>query len=301
LKYTLDDHGMPWFRAQVEQRCGFALANPRPYKFTSNADRYGWHRADAGDGSKPESWAYGMFIENGRIRDHGDYLLKTGLKEIAELDICDFRLTANQNIILGSVLAKDKPRVEAMLQRFGIDNERYSSVRLHSMACVALPTCALAMAESQRYLPSLISKIEELMDEAGISNEAITVRMTGCPNGCARPYIAEIGFVGKAPGVYNMYLGASFSGERLSKLYKEGVNEEQILAFLAPILFDYAQNRHHNEHFGDFTIRRGYVNPTHEGKRFHLDLGYVSPLAREETEEKSIVSPVPKSAPVLAW
>ena len=160
LKYTLDDHGIDWFREQVEARTGFPLGVARPFEFTSNGDSYGWH-LDVND-----TWSYGMFVENGRIRDTDSYKLMSGLRELASLDIADFRLTANQNLIIGNVSHASKPAVEALLREYGIDNERHSPLRLNAMACVALPTCGLAMAESERYLPSR-DKIEELLDEAG--------------------------------------------------------------------------------------------------------------------------------------
>jgi len=181
----------------------------------------------------------------------------------------DFRLTPNQNLIIGNIRPEDKPAIEALLKKHGVTNERHSALRLNSMACVALPTCGLAFAESERYLPDLVTKIESTVEECGLREDAITIRMTGCPNGCARPYVAEIAFVGKAPGVYNMYLGAGFSGDRLNKLFRESVNEEQILAELRPILKRYATERLTGEHFGDFVIRAGIVKAVLAGRDFH--------------------------------
>ena len=267
LKYTLRDHGIDWFRDQVESRAGFKLGVARPFTFEKNSDHYGWHKDSNG------TWSFGMFIENGRIKDTDSYKLMTGLREIAKRDISHFYLTANQNLILANIADQDKPTIEELLSKYGIDNERYSNLRLHSMACVALPTCGLAMAESERYLPSLVSKLDDIMDEAGLDDSSITIRMTGCPNGCARAPVAEIGFIGKAPGQYNLYLGGGFSGNRLSKLYREGVNEEQILEILAPMLFDYAQSRFQGEHFGDFCIRAGYIHPTLRAEDFHKNVG----------------------------
>ena len=137
------------------------------------------------------------------------------------------------------------------------------------MACVAFPTCGLAMAESERYLPSLLNKIEELLDEAGVKEEEITIRMTGCPNGCARPALAEIAFIGKAPGKYNLYLGGGFTGDRLNKLFKENIGEDEILETLKPIFIHYGKEREEGERFGDFVIRAGYVEAVTDGQKFH--------------------------------
>jgi sulfite reductase (NADPH) hemoprotein beta-component len=206
---------------------------------------------------------------NTYIQDLGDYKIKTALREIAEMHTGgEITLTANQNLIIGAVPAARKPQIESLLSKWNINNGRYSAMRLHSMACVALPTCALAMAEAQTYLPKLITKIEEVLDNCGLRHNAITIRMTGCPNGCARPYLGEIAFVGKAPGMYNMYLGAGFSGNRINKMYREGVTEEQILAILTPMLQQYSREMKQGEHFGDWVIRAGIIEPTLNGHSF---------------------------------
>jgi sulfite reductase (NADPH) hemoprotein beta-component len=191
LKYTIEDHGMPWFREQVEQRLGFKLQEPKEFTFTSNVDRYGWHQETNGN------WTFTLFIQNGRVKDTPEYMLMTGLREVAKMHKGDFRLTPNQHLIIGGITESEKSAVTNLLAKFKIDNNGLSGIRLGSMACVALPTCALAMAESERYLPSLVSKIEGLLDDQGLRQESITIRMTGCPNGCARPSIAEIAFIGK--------------------------------------------------------------------------------------------------------
>ena len=263
LKYTLEDHGMEWYRQEVEARAGFKIAAGKPFKFESNSDRYGWVPGLNGTS------IYTLFVENGRVRDRPGYKLKEGLREIAKIHTGDFRLTANQNIIIGNVTAEKRPLIEAIMAKYNITNERHSGLRLNSMACVALPTCGLAMAESERYLPDLIDKIDLLLQRANIRSDSIVIRMTGCPNGCARPWMAEIGFVGKAPGVYNMYLGGGFGGNRLSKIYKEGVNEAQILEALEPIIMDYGRSRNEGEKFGDFVVRTGVVAPTLAGRLFH--------------------------------
>eukprot|EP00127_Corallochytrium_limacisporum_P004284 Clim_evm229s157 gene=Clim_evmTU229s157 len=266
LKYTIDDRGIEWFKAEVESRLGYKLEDPKPFRFTSNSDRYGWTQG------LENKWHYGMYIENGRVLDKPGHMLKTALREVAKVHTGDFRLTSNQNLIIGNVEESNKDFIEQILQRHGCGNQAHSGLRLNSMACVALPTCALAMAESERYLPSLVTRVEELLDESGLRQEAITIRMTGCPNGCARPYLAEIAFVGKAPGTYNMYLGASHSGDRLNKLFRESLKEDEIIKVLRPIIKAYSSEKREGEHFGDFVIRQGYIKPTIQGRHFHDDV-----------------------------
>lgn len=253
LKYTVEDKGIDWFRKEVETRMGKPLQESKPYKFTSNGDRYGWISNSDG------SWSYTLFIQNGRIKDTKDYLLKTGIREIAKIHKGDFALTPNQHLIIRNIEVTEKSLIESILSKYKISNDGLSGIRLNSMACVALPTCALAMAESERYLPSLITSIESILEQNGLRDDAITIRMTGCPNGCARPSIAEIAFIGKAPGTYNMYLGGGFNGERLNVLYRESVDEEEILKLLNRLFSDYAKERLNDEHFGDFIIRKKVV------------------------------------------
>lgn len=264
LKYTIDDRGIDWFRGEVIKRSGIALESPRPYAFVANGDVYGWLADDA------ENWHYTLFVENGRIADIGERRLMSGLRAIARGLNGEFRLTPNQNLSISQVAARDKPAIDALLAEYGIDNTTQASpLRLHSMACVAFPTCGLAMAESERYLPSLIDKLDDSLSAAGLSNDAITIRMTGCPNGCARPYIAEIGLVGKGPGRYNLYLGAGFAGDRLGCLYQENLNEQEILDALAPLFADYARDRNDGERFGNFLVRSGVVREVSAGRYFH--------------------------------
>jgi sulfite reductase (NADPH) hemoprotein beta-component len=266
LKYTIDDRGLDWLRSEVERRLGWPLEKPRPFAFVGNGDVYGWQRSTDG------LWHYTLFIQNGRILDAGDRRLMTGLRKIAAAHKGDFRLTPNQNLIISNVSADDREQIAELLREFGIENSQQASpLRLHSMACVAFPTCGLAMAESERYLPSLIDRIDEQLEVHGLRDEAMTIRMTGCPNGCARPYIAEIGLVGKGPGQYNLYLGAGFAGDRLNKLYRENIDEEEILAALDPLFARYAGERNNGEHFGDFAVRIGAVAEVGAGKEFHLD------------------------------
>ncbi|CAG8515911.1 1320_t:CDS:1, partial [Ambispora leptoticha] len=256
LKYTIDDRSVEWFINELESRLGYKLQKSREFQFENNADRYGWTRG------VNNTWHFCMYIENGRVKDSPEARIKTGLKEIANLHKCDFRLTPNQHLIIGNVAEQDKLQIQELLQKYKLDNLQYTGLRLNSMACVSLPTCGLGLAESERYLPSLVSKLETIIEEAGLRNDAITIRMTGCPNGCARPYVAEIAFVGTEPETYNVYLGGGFNGQRLNKLYKENLKEEEIFKVLIPILHRYAKERLTDEKFGDFVIRMGYVKPT---------------------------------------
>jgi sulfite reductase (NADPH) hemoprotein beta-component len=267
LKYTIEDRGVDWFKNELESRLGWKLGETRPFEFTSSGDRYGWTKGTDGN------WHYTLFIQNGRLRDTDEVPAKTGLREIAKIHTGDFRLTANQNLVIGGVTEEQKPRIEALLGQYKLDiPEHTTGLRLNSMACVALPTCGLALAESERYLPSLISELDQVIEECGLRESEIVIRMTGCPNGCARPYLGEIGFVGRAPGKYNIYLGAAFDGSRLNKLYKPSVKSEDIVNELAPIIRRYATERQDGERFGDFTIRAGYVKATTEGRLFHEDI-----------------------------
>lgn len=264
FKYTIDDHGLEWFVDELTQRLGWSLEAARSYHFDHNGDRYGWVKGSNGE------WHYTLFIQNGRVKDVDGYPLMTGLREIAKVHTGDFRLTANQNLIIGNISSQKKKKIEALMQQYNLtDGAHYSALRRSSMACVALPTCGLAMAESERYLPSLIDKLEPVLDEAGLRDEEIVIRMTGCPNGCARPMLAEIAFIGKAPGKYNFYLGGSFTGHRLNKLYRENIGEDEILNTLTPMINQYAKERNEGEHFGDFVIRAGYVPEVLDGRQFH--------------------------------
>lgn len=264
FKYTIDDRGIDWFVGELTERLGWKLEPARPYQFDHNGDRYGWVKGTGG------KWHLTLFIQNGRVKDEDNYQLMTGLREIAKVHNGDFRLTPNQNLVIGSVGSQQKKKIEELVKKYGLtDGIHYSALRRNSMACVALPTCGLAMAESERYLPTLLDKIEPMLDEAGLRDEDIVIRMTGCPNGCARPMLAEIAFIGKAPGKYNMYLGGGFAGNRLNKLYKENIGETEILDSLKPIVTHYAKERQEGEHFGDFVIRAGYVKEVRSGQDFH--------------------------------
>jgi len=264
FKYTIEDRGLDWLKFELIRRLGWAMEPPKPFVFEHSGDRYGWV-----EGAN-DAWHHTVFIPNGRILDTEDYPMMTGLREIAKVHDGDFRLTANQNLLIGQVSSKRKPVIDELLEKYRLANTHHQSgLRLNSMACVAFPTCGLAMAESERYLPSLLDKLDKLIRQAGLEHDPILIRMTGCPNGCARSSLAEIGFIGKAPGKYNLYLGAGFYGQRLNKLYRENINEEQILAELTPIIQRYAQEREPGERFGDFVIKAGYVKAVLAGKDFH--------------------------------
>ncbi|KAK4046472.1 Sulfite reductase [NADPH] subunit beta [Microbotryomycetes sp. JL221] len=263
VKYTVDRMGIDAFKAEVEKRLGYQLEPARPYTFTSNVDEFGWQTGH--DGRRH----FTAFVENGRVQDEPGRSYKTALREIAKVHKGVFRLTPNQHVIIADILPEDEKTVQSLLAKYGLDKTDFSSLRLSSAACVAFPTCGLAMAESERYLPVLIDKVEQLMEDNGLRNDSITMRMTGCPNGCARPWAAEIAFVGKAPGSYLMLLGGGYYGQRLNKIYREAVGEQEILDILKPIIKSYALERNEGEHFGDFVIRQGIISATKSGKEFY--------------------------------
>ncbi len=251
LKYTLDKMGVDQYRKEVEKRTGFDLEPARPFVFTSRVDRYGWEKSFSG------KWYYTLFIENGRVLDDEKLALKTALLEIAQTGKCNFLFTSNQNMIISDIADGDKAAINEILNRFKIieHTEAASAIRKNAMACVALPTCPLALAEAQRYMPSLISKIEPLLEKHHLQNESIIMRMTGCPNGCARPYATEIGLVGTALGKYNLLIGGDNEGQRLNKLFKESLDESQILSELDSLFGSFKEKRNSKESFGDYTMR----------------------------------------------
>ena len=261
LKYTIDRNGLDWFKAEVNKYLGYELQPAKPFEFTRNGDRYGWKKGAGG------KWSLNLFIEGGRVKNTESLQLKTALREVAEkVQDAQFILTGNQNLIIANTVEKD--RVNRILKKYGVWPLQLSGLRQNSIACVALNTCGLAFAEAERYLPTLMSKIELILDEHGLSKQEIVIRMTGCPNGCGRPYLAEIAFIGKSLGHYNLYLGGNFNGTRLNTLYKETLSEDEILAELNPIIADFAENRNVGEGFGDFVIRKAYVKETKQGKDF---------------------------------
>ncbi len=267
FKYTVDDHGPDWILAKLNEYLGYELGPVRDYQFTDNGDRFGWVEDEKGN------YHYTLFVEGGRVLDTDNYPMRTGLREIAKIHDGDFRLTANQNVIIANVSSKKRGEVEALLEKYGMaQSHERSALRLSSIACVALPTCALALAEAERYLPTVVTDVEEELEKVGLRHDAITIRMTGCPNGCGRPFISEIGFVGRGPNRYNLYLGGGHAGQRLSKLYRQDLEASDIRSTLAPIFKHYAAERDEGEHFGDFVIRAGYVAATVQGGDFHKNI-----------------------------
>ncbi|NML69795.1 NADPH-dependent assimilatory sulfite reductase hemoprotein subunit [Chryseobacterium sp. RP-3-3] len=251
LKYTIDKLGIEGYRSEVEKRCGFTFEPAREFKFEQRKDRYGWVQNHEG------KWFYTVFVEHGRILDIDGYPLKSGLLKIAETGNVNFRFTCNQNLILSDILEKDKAEIENLLKEHGISTytDEVSALRKNSVACVALNTCSLALAEGQRYLPVLVTKIEPVLEKYGLQNEDITIRMTGCPNGCGRSPNAEIGLVGTAYGKYNLHIGGDRLGMRLNTKFKENIGEEEILETLDELFGIYSEGRHSEETFGDFSYR----------------------------------------------
>jgi sulfite reductase (NADPH) hemoprotein beta-component len=260
LKYTIEDRGADWFAEELNSRLGWSLGEAKDCSFESTTDRYGWNQDPDG------LWTFGMFVEGGRLR--GDD--KKAVRKIATTTDCEFRLTANQNLVMARISSSAKETIEAIFTEFNVqDPNSYSALRLNSIACTALPTCSLALAESERYLPTLIDDLDKIIDRLGLRSESIAIRSTGCPNGCGRPFLGEIGLVGKSPGKYNLYLGAGFDGERLNKLFKPAITHDEILECLEPILEDYSKEKNEGEKFGNFCIRKEYVKATSEGADFH--------------------------------
>jgi sulfite reductase (NADPH) hemoprotein beta-component len=254
LKYTIDDRGLSWFRAEVERRAGFPLGPARSFAFAHNADRFGWVEGEDG------RWHLTLRLLSGRIWDRDGVRHLTGLREIAKIHQGEFRLTPNQNLVIASVAADARANIDKIVSTYGLDDFRTASpLRLRSLACVALPTCGLAMAEAERYLPELLDKLEALLENHGLRDAPIGLRISGCPNGCSRPYLGEIALVGKAPGRYNLMLGADHRGQRLNTLYRENIAEPEILAALDPLLARYASEREVDEGFGDFLLRAGVI------------------------------------------
>ncbi len=257
LKYTIDERGLDWFVAEVTRRQGFAFEPARPFEFTSSGDRFGW--IEGYDGR----WHLTLRIESGRVADAGGAKQLTGLREIANVHRGDFRLTPNQNLVIANVEPSERRFIDALVVRHGLDaHVRTTPLRRDALACVALPTCSLAMAEAERYLPGFAGKVEARLAAHGLRDEPLTLRITGCPNGCARPYLAEIALIGKAPGRYNLYLGGDGRGQRLNVLYRENVDEAAILAELDVVFARFASERDGGERLGDFVWRAGVVTAT---------------------------------------
>ncbi|MEZ9626763.1 assimilatory sulfite reductase (NADPH) hemoprotein subunit [Aliivibrio fischeri] len=264
-KYTLDRVGSDVFKAEVEKRAGVQFEESRPYELTERGDRIGW--VEGIDGKHHLA----LFIENGRLLDYPGKPLKTGVAEIAKVHQGDFRMTANQNLIVAGVPSEQKDHIEQIARAHGLIDDTHSEQRKNSMACVAFPTCPLAMAEAERFLPEFVTEIEGVLKKHNLPEEDnIIFRVTGCPNGCGRAMLAEIGLVGKAPGRYNFHLGGNRSGTRVPKMYKENITDRQILTEIDHLVGRWAIERNENEGFGDFTIRAGIVDEVKVSKRdFH--------------------------------
>ena len=250
FKYTIDDKGLDFIVSEIERRMGEPFEPPRPFEFTANGDSLGWRETDRGN------FNYTLFIQNGRVSDVPGRSVMSGLRAIAKVHKGKYRLTPNQNLIIAGISREDRSQIEALLAEHGLhESNSGSALRLNSIACVAFPTCPLAMAEAERYLPDLVTKIDAILAENGLTEEPITIRMSGCPNGCSRPYVAEIALTGRAPGKYNLWLGGGFHGERLNQLVAENIGEERILEILSEKLSAYARERKVDERFGDFVTR----------------------------------------------
>jgi sulfite reductase (NADPH) hemoprotein beta-component len=254
LKYIIHERGVEWFRAEVEQRMGSPLGEARPFAFSRQGDLLGWHQQSDG------KWFLGIFVENGRISDRQGYLLKTALRRVIEKHVPEVRLTPSQNLLMIGVLPEHRNIIDTILSEHGVSPRNpFSKTRLASMACPSMPTCGLGLAESERALPGIITQFEGLLEELGLSDEEIVIRMTGCPNGCARPYLAELGIVGKAPGKYQIYLGGNLGSTRLNRLYKDSVKTEELMPELRQLLSRFREGRLPRERFGDFCHRAAFA------------------------------------------
>lgn len=259
FKYTIDDKGLDWIKAEIERVMGTPFEEARAFAFTSNGDSYGWNATPDGRHHRT------VHIENGRL----NLKLLDALRDVARIHHGTFRMTPNQNVIIAGAASNERAAIDAVLDEHGLADDTTSTLRRNAIACVSFPTCGLAMAESERYLPTLLDKIEAILSQNGLADEPFTVRMSGCPNGCSRPYIAEIGLTGRGPGKYNLYLGGGGHGERLNRMVRENVGEPVILEVLADTLGRFARERKPGEHFGDFTIRAGIVREVTEGRFFN--------------------------------
>ena len=264
-KYTLERVGVDNFKAEVEKRAGVTFAESRPYEFTERGDRFGW--VEGIDGK----FHLTVFIENGRILDYPGKTLKTGCAEIAKIHKGDFRLTANQNLIIAGVAPENKAQIEALAKEHGLIAPEISNQRLDSMACVALPTCPLAMAEAERYLPDAVTELEGILNKHGLAQDSIIFRVTGCPNGCGRAMLAEVGLVGKGQGKYNFHIGGNREGTRIPKMYRENISEQEIMNELDSLIGQWAKERNENEAFGDFVIRKDIIAPVVDSARDFYD------------------------------
>ncbi len=257
LKYTIDERGLDWFRDELRARLGFSLSVTHPYEFTHRGDHIGWCQDASG------LWHLTLFIPEGRIRDDTTCQLATGLAAIARVHRGDFRLTPNQNVAIARIPPKQRPVIEALLEEHGLDTLLgVSRMRQQALACVAFPSCPLAFAEAERYLPHFSARLQAVLDEEGLSDEPISVRLSGCANGCSRPHVAEIALIGKAPGHYNLMLGGSALGDRMNQMVLENADETRILEHLQGLLRRFSRERTPGESFGDFSHRTALENGT---------------------------------------
>ncbi|MCG6116974.1 MAG: assimilatory sulfite reductase (NADPH) hemoprotein subunit [Aquimonas sp.] len=256
LKYTIDEHGIDFFRGEVERRSGVSLQPPRAFEFAHSGDRFGWVEADNG------RWHLTLRIPAGRIQDSADRPHLTGLREVARVHRGHFRMTPNQNLVIADIAPERRAGIDALLRQHGLlDALGTSALKREALACVSMPTCGLAMAEAERYLDEALDKVQALLDRHGVGEQSILLRISGCPNGCSRPYLGEIALVGKAPGRYNLMIGADHRGQRLNRLYRENITEAEILAALDPLIARYAGERQPGEHFGDYLLRADLLPP----------------------------------------
>ncbi|UNH42980.1 assimilatory sulfite reductase (NADPH) hemoprotein subunit [Moellerella wisconsensis] len=254
-KYTLERVGIETFKQEVERRAGVKFEAIRPYQFTHRGDQIGWLKGI------DNKWHLTLFVENGRLIDYPQRALKTGVAKIAAIHQGDFRLTANQNLIVAGIAEAEKHAIEQIARQHGLISDEVSSQRENSMACVSFPTCPLAMAEAERFLPQFVSEVDNILAMQDLGDEHIVLRVTGCPNGCGRAMLAEVGLVGKALDRYNLYLGGNRIGSRIPRLYRENISSAEILTILTPLIARWGKERTENEGFGDFLIRADIVKP----------------------------------------
>ncbi|MBT0315393.1 assimilatory sulfite reductase (NADPH) hemoprotein subunit [Morganella morganii] len=254
-KYTLERVGVDTFKQETERRAGITFSPIRPYEFTLRGDQIGWLKGI------DDHWHLTLFIENGRLIDLPGKPLKTGVAEIARIHRGDFRLTANQNLIIAGIPEAEKSRIESLARTHGLISDNVTPLRENSMACVSFPTCPLAMAEAERFLPEFVTEVEKIMSSHGVGNEEIVLRVTGCPNGCGRAMLSEVGLVGKAPDRYNLHLGGNRTGTRIPRMYRENISSAAILSVLDELIGRWSQERADGEDFGDYLIRAGVVKP----------------------------------------
>ena len=252
MKYLVEEQGIAWFRGELEHRLGHNVQDPRTVTWYDSEDHLGWHPQENGN------WYLGLYVENGRIKDDSTVRLRTGLRDAVEKFRPDIRLTPQQNIMFTDISEAQRAPLSALLSSYGIPTDPAAiGTRRFAMACPALPTCGLALAEAERVLPSVMQQIEADVEALGLANIPLSVRMTGCPNGCARPYMGDIGFVGRTKDVYNIYIGGDLLNTRLNTLYAPSVHLKDLAKTIRPLLALWKDERTSEESFGDFCYRVG--------------------------------------------